>query len=46
MVLDILKAPPQPVSISTNKGSELALEILFTSIKTSSIEVIPRSGSP
>ena len=46
IVLEILKAPPQPVSISTSKGSDVELDILLTSIRTSSMDVIPRSGIP
>ena len=46
MVRAMLKAPPHPVSISTNKGNELAAVILFASAKTSSMVVIPRSGIP
>ena len=42
----MLKAPPHPVSMSTNKGKSLALVILLASVKTSSMEVIPRSGMP
>ena len=42
----MLKAPPQPVSISTRSGKEEALVILLTSIRTSSIDVIPKSGIP
>ena len=45
-VLDILNAPPQPVSTSTKSGREDALVILSTSINTSCKVVIPKSGTP
>ena len=42
----MLSASPQPVSISTKRGREVAFVILLTSIRTSFIDVIPRSGNP
>ena len=46
IVLAILKAPPQPVSISTSKGVSVAAVIRTASVITSCIEVIPKSGRP
>ncbi len=46
MVRAILNAPPQPVSISTSSGRLVASVIRRTSVSTSSMVLIPRSGSP
>ena len=42
----MLVPSPHPVSISTNNGNEVDLEILLTSTNTSSRDVKPRSGIP
>ena len=46
MVWAILKAPPKPVSISTNNGVSTASVIRRASSSTLSRLVIPRSGKP
>ena len=46
MVRAMLNAPPQPVSISTNKGTCVAEVMRPASISTSFIEVMPKSGKP
>jgi len=42
----MLKAPPQPVSMSTSSGVSTWLVMRLTSISTLSSEVMPRSGRP
>jgi len=42
----MLKAPPNPVSISTRRGSDEESVILLISINTSSKVEIPKSGTP
>ena len=42
----MLKAPPQPVSASTSSGRAQASVMRRTSISTSSMVLMPRSGTP
>src|SRR5450432_1586258 len=42
----MLSAPPQPVSASTSSGNAEASVMRRTSMSTSSIAVMPRSGTP
>ena len=46
IVRAMLNAPPHPVSISTKRGSPEASVIRRTSVSTSSIVLIPKSGIP
>ena len=46
IVLAILNAPPQPVSMSTSKGKSQADVIRCTSTNTSFNDVMPKSGKP
>ena len=46
MVREMLNAPPQPVSISTSSGRSVTSVMRRTSISTSSMVVMPRSGMP
>src|SRR5690606_754129 len=46
MVRAMLKAPPQPVSMSTSNGSPVASTMRRASISTSSMVLMPRSGMP
>ena len=45
-VRPMLKAPPQPVSMSTSNGTSVAALMRRTSSSTSFMVVMPRSGSP
>src|SRR5271154_1050654 len=45
-VREILNAPPHPVSASTSSGSGQASVILRMSVSTSSMVLIPKSGTP
>ena len=42
----MLNAPPQPVSMSTSSGSDVAAVMRRASISTSSMVLMPRSGMP
>ena len=46
IVRAMLKAPPQPVSMSTSSGICVASTIRRASVSTSSIVLMPRSGMP